>query len=293
MSVFYGIDVGGTTVKIGRFEAGELTGRFELSTDTSCGGRHILPDIANALRGAADGAGLGVPGPVLPDGTVNRCHNLGWDVCRPGEALQALTGIPVRVCNDADAAALGECWRGSGRGFGSVLTVTLGTGVGAGFVWDGKILSGAHGAAGEIGHICLNPDETEPCTCGNRGCLEQLAGARGITALAQRAGLGPLSAKELFSMAAAGDEKALSVTDRACDALGRGLAAACAALDPEAVLLGGGVARAGEFLRVGVEKAYRRYAFHACRDTKILLASLGPDAGLYGCARLAMEEAWG
>lgn len=288
MGKYYGIDIGGTTVKLGLFSDETLLGKWELPTDTSDGGRNILSDIVRSLPGGADGACIGVPGAVLADGTVNRCVNLGWGVCRPGDEFTAMTGIPCRMANDANAAAVGEQWQGGGRGFRSVLLITLGTGVGAGIVQDGALLSGAHGSAGEIGHICVEPAETEPCACGLRGCLEQYAGATGISRLAERAGLGSITSKEVFDRAAGEDAAALAVAERACDILGRGIAAACAVLDPEAVVLGGGVSRAGEFLRVRVEAAFEKYAFHACRDVKIRLAELGSDAGIYGNARLAM-----
>ena len=291
MSKYYGVDVGGTTVKLGLFSDAGLLEKWEIPTDRSDGGRNIIPDIVRSLPTTDDvkAAAIGVPGAVLPDGTVNRCVNLGWGVCRPGDEFTALTGIPCRMANDANAAALGEQWQGSGSGFRSVVLVTLGTGVGGGIVLDGRLLTGAHGAGGELGHICVEPEENGGCGCGNHGCLEYYASATGISRLAQLAGLGELTAKDVFDRAASGDEAALAVADRCCDYLGRGIASACAALDPEAVLLGGGVAKTGEFLRVRVEDAFRKYAFHACRETRVLLAALGNNAGIYGCARLAMQ----
>lgn len=285
---YYGVDVGGTTVKLGLFEGGALREKWEIPTDTSGEGANIIRDIVLSLPGGADGACIGVPGAVLPDGTVNRCVNLGWGVCRPSDEFTALTGIPCRMANDANAAAVGEQWRGGGAGFDSILLITLGTGVGAGVVYAGRLVAGAHGAAGEIGHICVQPNEAEECGCGNRGCLEQYASATGISRLARMAGLGALTAKEVFDRAAVGDETALSVAERACEYLGRGIAAACAVIDPEAVVLGGGVSLAGEFLRLRVGAAFQKYAFHACRETKICLAALGSEAGIYGNARLAM-----
>lgn len=286
--IHYGIDIGGTTVKIGRFENGLLAEKFEIPTDTRQGGKNILSDIA-AVLGPADAAGLAVPGPVTENGLVNGCVNLGWGVFSPAEALTALTGIPARCCNDANAAALGEQWQGGGRGYRDVLMVTLGTGVGAGLVLDGRLLPGSHGAAGELGHLCVEPGETLPCSCGGRGCLEQYASATGLVRLAGEAGLGPISAKELFDLARAGQETALQLVDTACEKLGRGLAMACCAFDPEIIVLGGGVSRAGEFLRLRVETWFQKYAFHACRSTPLVLATLGNDAGIYGAARLVME----
>lgn len=288
MGKYYGIDVGGTTVKLGLFSDTELLEKWEIPTDTSDGGKNILPDIVRSLPGPADGACIGVPGAVLADGTVNHCVNLGWGVCRPGDEFTALTGIPCRMANDANAAAVGEHWCGGGAGCASVLLLTLGTGIGAGVVLDHSLLTGAHGAAGEIGHLCVRPEETVPCTCGRHGCLEQYCSATGIARLAALAGLGHIEAKDVFALAKAGDPAALSVVDLSCDLLGRGIAAACTVIDPDAVVLGGGVSRAGEFLRLRVEAAFSRYAFHACRRTKICLAALGSEAGIYGNAKMAM-----
>lgn len=287
MRRFYGIDLGGTTVKLGLFSGKTLLRKWEIPTDISNGGKNIISDIVRSLPETADGAAIGVPGAVLPDGTVNRCVNLGWGVCRPGDEFTALTGIPCSMCNDANAAAVGEQWQGGGREYESILLATIGTGVGGGIVFGGHLIQGAHGAGAEIGHICVEPAETEPCTCGNKGCLEHYCSATGIARMAEKAGLGRLTAKDVFDLARSGDAVALSVVDRACDILGRGLAAACAVIDPEAIVLGGGVSRAGEFLRVRVESAFRKYAFHACRETAVCLAQLGNDAGIYGAARLA------
>lgn len=286
---YYGIDIGGTTVKIGHFTPEGLAQKWEIPTDISDSGKNILRDIAAALPEPGAGAAMGVPGAVLADGTVNRCINLGWGVCRPGESFEALTGIPCRVGNDANLAALGEQWLGSGMGFQNVLLVTLGTGVGAGVVQNGHLVPGCHGAAGELGHICVNPEETEPCSCGNFGCLEQYCSATGIVRLATKAGLGVQTAKDVFALAEDGNNTAMAVVDKACDYLGRGLAAACCAIDPEVILLGGGVSKAGELLRLKVETAFQKYAFHACRGTQIRLATLGNDAGIFGAAKLAME----
>lgn len=288
MKRYYGIDVGGTTVKLGLFSESALLEKWEIPTNKADGGSGIIADIVRSLPGGADGAAIGVPGAVLRDGTVNRCVNLGWGVCHPGDEFTALTGIPCRMANDANAAALGEQWLGGGAGYASVVLVTLGTGVGGGIVSHGHLVVGMHGAGGEIGHICVNPNETETCGCGNRGCLEQYCSATGISRLGRLAGLGELTAKDIFDLAAGGDEAALSVADLSCDYLGRGIAAVCAVIDPEAVVLGGGVSKAGEFLRVRVEAAFQKYAFHACRETVTRLALLGNDAGIYGCARLAM-----
>ena len=287
---YYGIDIGGTTVKVGLFEGEKLLEKWSVPTVTTDGGRQIIPDIAASLRGPAAGAALAVPGAVLPDGTVNRCVNLGWGVCRPTDEFTALTGIPCKVLNDANAAALGEQRLGGGKGFESVLFVALGTGVGAGVVLDGRLRVGARGTAGELGHLCWDPTDTAAqCTCGHIGCLEQYCSATGIVRLAVQAGVTGMSCKQVMDAAAAGDKTLEAVVDKACDILGWGIASACAIVDPAAVVLGGGVALAGEYLRLKVQDAFEKYAFHACLGTEIHLATLGSDAGMIGTALYAMD----
>ena len=197
MKYGFGIDLGGTTVKIAYFnEAGKMLEKWEIPTDTSENGIRILPDIAASVRAflterkIADsdilGLGIGVPGPVNAKGVVNRCINLGWDVFNIAQKLTELTGFPVKAGNDANVAALGEFWKGGGQGCDNMVFVTLGTGVGGGIVVEGKLLHGAHGSGAEIGHLVLNRDETVPCNCGKRGCVEQYCSATGIVRLAKR-----------------------------------------------------------------------------------------------------------
>lgn len=290
----YGVDVGGTTIKLGLFDGrGSLLCRGSILTDTSDHGANILPQIARWIRrqdiplNQISGVGLGVPGPVRRDGTVNRCVNLGWGVVPVAEELSGLLdGVPVRVANDANAAALGECWQGAGREMDSLLLVTLGTGVGGGLVLHGDVLAGAHGSAGEIGHMTVNPDETRLCSCGKRGCLEQYASAGGIVRLAREAGLLVESAKEVSDLAVWGNERARAVLEKAGRLLGLALSYAACLVDVDGILLGGGVAAAGEWLLNPVRDAFAANVFHAASSTKLALASLGNDAGLYGAARL-------
>ena len=193
----FGADLGGTTCKLGLFKTdGTLLEKWEIPTDTSDDGANILKDIAAAVHSKmveksltkemVEGLGIGVPGPVGKDGVVNRAVNLGWGVKPVAQELGDLVGLKVRVANDANIAALGESWMGSGKGFDSVIMVTLGTGIGGGIVIDGQILSGAHGAAGEIGHLTVNEQELEACGCGRFGCLEQYASATGIARYARK-----------------------------------------------------------------------------------------------------------
>lgn len=306
-----GIDIGGTTTKIGIFSRdGRLRFKAEVPTDKTESGKRILPNAArtamsimSAGKIALDdvvGAGIGVPGPVRNDGTVNRCVNLGWGVIDIEGTMAKLMHMPVKAANDANLAALGEAWMGAGRDSESLVMITLGTGVGGGIIEGQKILKGCEGAAGEIGHIIVNPGESEACSCGRHGCLEQYVSAKGIVRLAKKrmqysdsilSGEQRLSAKKIYDAARLGDSLAKDVTDEAADYLGRAIANISDILNPEAVILGGGVSRAGEDLRAGVQKSFEKYVFHACKNTKILLAYLSNDAGIYGGARLALENA--
>ena len=292
-----GVDVGGTTIKLGLFDGrGTLLRRDSIPTDTSDHGANILPQISKWIRRQdiplhqISGVGLGVPGPVRRDGTVNRCVNLGWGVVPVAEVLsELLDGVPVRVANDANAAALGECWQGAGREMDSLLLVTLGTGVGGGLVLHGDVVAGAHGSAGEIGHMTVNPDETRLCSCGKRGCLEQYASAGGIVRMARAAGLRVESAKDVSDLAVWGNETARAVLKKAGRLLGLALSYAACLVDVDGILIGGGVAAAGEWLLNPVRDAFYANVFHAAAGTKLALASLGNDAGLYGAARLVLN----
>ena len=295
-TLVYGVDVGGTTIKFGLLDGrGNLLHRSSIPTDTSEQGKNILPQIAHWIRRQdvpfreIAGVGLGVPGPVRPDGTVNRCVNLGWGVGpAAAELSQLLDGVPVRVANDANAAALGERWLGAGRNMDSLLLVTLGTGVGGGLVLHGEMVTGAHGSAGEIGHMTVNPGETQPCSCGKRGGLEQYASAGGIVRRAQAAGLRVESATDVSDLAAWGNERAQGALKKAGRLLGLALSNAACLVDVDGILLGGGVAAAGEALLSPVRDAFYANVFHAAAGTQVALASLGNDAGMYGAARLAL-----
>ena len=307
----FGIDVGGTTVKLAYFdESGKMLDKWEIPTNTDNNGIRVLPDIADSIKDYLQrnsirkehiiGIGIGVPGPVSEDGIVNKCVNLGWDVKDLHGELSALTGFPVKGGNDANVAALGECWKGSGNGCKNMVMATLGTGIGGGVVLGGKIIAGVHGAGGEIGHMILNPEETEPCGCGNYGCAEQYCSANGSVRLAKRylaahdnatplRDLRNLRCKDLFDAGDQGDPTALAILDQYYTLLGRFLANICCTIDPEVIVLGGGVSKAGQPIIDGVAKYFRKYAFHACRETRIVLATLGNDAGAYGAFKLALD----
>ena len=308
----FGVDVGGTTVKLAWFdEEGTLLHKWEIPTVTEGGGSAILPDISKAVEGflaenkidksQVIGIGVGVPGPVNDQGVVNRCVNLGWGVFNVAQTLSELTGLPVRAGNDANVAALGEAWKGGGMGCDNMVLATLGTGVGGGIIIGGKPVSGAHGAGGEIGHIPLCKDETEPCGCGKFGCAEQYCSATGVVRVTKRyldAHDTPsvlrdpetLTAKDIFDAAKAGDAAAQGALEQVYDLMGQFLASICCVADPEVVVLGGGVSRAGQPLLDGTRKYFDRYVFHASRSTRFALASLGNDAGAYGAFKLVLDS---
>ena len=301
----FGVDIGGTTVKLGIFSVeGEPLDKWEITTRTENGGENILSDIAAALKdkqasmGISNddvlGVGMGVPGPVKEDGTVVKCVNLGWGIFNAADELGKLIGLPVKVGNDANMAALGEYWQGGGKGYKNVIMVTLGTGVGGGIILNGNMLAGVNGAGGEIGHMTINVDETDECNCGKKGCLEQYASATGIVRLANKAlknsdKLSKLrevevTAKEIFDAAKAGDELANELVEEFGMRLGLALANVSCVVDPEVFVIGGGVSRAGQIILDVTKKYYQKYAFHACRDAEFALAKLGNDAGIYGGA---------
>ncbi|MDO4330688.1 MAG: ROK family glucokinase [Lachnospiraceae bacterium] len=308
-----GIDIGGTTVKIGIFEIdGSLLDKWEVPTRKEDGGKYILPDVAASVlaklqeMGIAKedvaGAGMGVPGPVMPDGHVEVCVNLGWHDLNPQEELSALLGgIPVRSGNDANVAALGEMWQGGGKGYHDIVMVTLGTGVGGGVIIDEKIIAGRHGLGGEIGHFHVRDEEWEHCNCGGVGCLEQVASATGIAREARRTmaakdapsamrafGDG-ITAKDVLDCAKAGDEMANEVMETVGRYLGLAMAQIALTVDPEAFVIGGGVSKAGQFLIDVIEKYYQKYTAISNNKGILTLAKLGNDAGIYGAARLVLD----
>ena len=307
----FGIDLGGTTAKIGLFTtSGALLEKWEVVTDTSNAGEHILENLAAAILGKmneqgiqpeqVEGVGIGVPGPVLDSSIVPIvCANLGgWGERNVSAQLSGLlNGLKVLVGNDANVAALGEIWMGAAKGAKNAVMVTLGTGVGGGVVVNGKVIDGVHGAGGEIGHITVNRHETATCGCGKHGCLEQYSSATGVVRCMKKLlDENPdtpcvlrgteFAAKDVFDAARNGDALAAREVDEMSDTLGMALANIASTVDPEAFLVGGGVARAGDVLFAPLNKHFQEYAFKSCREIPIKQASLGNDAGIYGAVRL-------
>ena len=307
----FGIDLGGTTAKIGLFTtSGALLEKWEVATDTSNAGEHILENLAAAILGKmneqgiqpeqVEGVGIGVPGPVLDSSIVPIvCANLGgWGERNVSAQLSGLlNGLKVLVGNDANVAALGEIWMGAAKGAKNAVMVTLGTGVGGGVVVNGKVIDGVHGAGGESGHITVNRHETATCGCGKHGCLEQYSSATGVVRCMKKLlDENPdtpcvlrgteFAAKDVFDAARNGDALAAREVDEMSDTLGMALANIASTVDPEAFLVGGGVARAGDVLFAPLNKHFQEYAFKSCREIPIKQASLGNDAGIYGAVRL-------
>lgn len=306
-----GIDIGGTTVKIGIFTTeGEILKKWEIPTRREENGKNILSDIAASVKETAKemnlslsdfaGAGMGLPGPVETDGHIPFCVNLGWKEGNPQEELSGLLdGMPVKSGNDANVAALGEMWRGGGIGFKNLVMVTLGTGVGGGIILNEKIWPGMQGVGGEIGHIHVVEGEEESCNCGGKGCLEQVASATGIVRVAKRnleadsrpssmREIADLTAKDVLDEAKKGDTLALESLETSCRYLGWALASITMVLDPEAYIIGGGVSKAGTFLTEKIQKYHDELSPMATKKAKVVLAELGNDAGIYGAARLIL-----
>ena len=311
MKYCFGVDIGGTTVKMGIFEAeGKNIDKWEITTHTENEGARILPDIAESIKVKMEehgivkedvvGVGVGVPAPVTAEGVVNGTANLGWKYKEVTKELVELTGLSVVVGNDANVAALGEMWQGGGKGQKNMVMITLGTGVGSGFIVNGKLIVGEHGAGGEGGHVTVDYEETDCCGCGKKGCLEQYASATGIVRLAKKTlantdkttvlNAETVTAKDVWDAVKAGDEVAMEIAEQFGKYIGRGLAIMATISDPAIFVIGGGVSKAGEVLLSYIEKNFKELAFFANKTAEFALASLGNDAGIIGAAKLALDN---
>ena len=308
----FGVDLGGTSVKLGFFTSeGELIRKWEIPTDRTDDCVNVIPDIARSLRGEMEkegiregdliGIGMGVPGPVQPDGYVEVCVNLHWHDLYPARQLSDLMGgVPVELGNDANVAALGEAWRGGGEGAEDAVMITLGTGVGGGVIHRGKIVAGRHGLGGEIGHIHVRDGEPEQCNCGGYGCLEQVASATGIVREAKRMmqkstkpsamreyGDG-ISCRQVCELGAAGDELAEETLETVARYLGLAVSTIALTVDPDVFIIGGGVSRAGDYLLDKIRKYYDAFTPISKNRGRVVLASLGNDAGIYGAVKMVL-----
>ena len=313
-----GIDLGGTSVKFAILtQEGEIQEKWSIKTNILDEGSHIVDDMIESIQHRLDllglsatdfrGIGMGSPGVVDREkGTVIGAYNLNWKTLQPiKEKIEKALGIPFFIDNDANVAALGERWKGAGENQPDVVFMTLGTGVGGGIVAEGKLLHGAGGVAGELGHITVDFDRPFDCTCGKKGCLETVASATGIVNLTRRyadeyAGDAELkrliddgedvTAKTVFDLAKAGDELALIVYRHFSQYLGIACANIASVLNPANIVIGGGVSAAGQFLLDGVQKVFDENTFPQVRtSTQLVLANLGNDAGVIGAASLVLQ----
>lgn len=312
MKYCFGVDIGGTTVKLGLFTiSGELLDKWEIKTRREDNSEHVIPDIAAALMGKLEekgiskddvkGIGFGTPGPVTEDGVAVCPANLDWKNKPVAKEMSELTGLPCRGGNDVNVAGLGEMWRGGAKGHKNVVVVPIGTGIGAAIIVNGKVVTGARGAAGEVGHIHVDDEIQTPCGCGAIGCVEQFSSATGLVRMAKKLleetdretslrSLETVTAKDVIDAAKAGDQAADEIFDKFCDYLGYSLAATAAVIDPEIFIIGGGVSKAGQVLVDRVQAYFKKYVWPGCRNIEFALATLGNDAGIYGGASMMVEE---
>jgi len=303
-----GVDLGGTTVKIGFFPRHEeATETFEIPTihgDAVALYKNISDAIlekAAALQIPKEqikAIGIDVPGPATEDGYVPKMVNVGLKGSWPTEEITKNTGIPSVVLNDANAAALGEVIYGAAKGVRSAVLYTLGTGVGGGVVVDGKVIAGKNGVGGELGHLVVNPNETVVCNCGNKGCLEQYVSATGVVNTAKKImkksdvqtslrNIENLGAKDVMDAAKAGDPVGLESLEVCAKYLALAISYAILTVDPELIILGGGMSKTGPILIDKVKEYIDLYTHIADHHADVVIAELSNDAGMYGAAACA------
>ena len=309
-----GVDIGGTTIKLAIFPEGErATETWEIKTTDREHITEIWKDIAEAIKAKfaelgydmtqLAAVGMDLPGPICDNGYLPWCVNLGMGACYPAQELSdVLGGVPVAACNDANAAALGEVYYGAAKGADNAALFTLGTGVGGVIIVSGKIVAGNRGIGGEVGHFVVNPDETEKCNCGNRGCLEQYTSATGMVRMAKKMlakgelksklydfDADAITAKDVCDVAKEGDELGLEVINVYSKYLAIAASHIALTIDPDVIIIGGGVSKAGKILIDKVEEYFVEYTHIAEKKAKFVLAELGNDAGTYGSAALASQ----
>jgi glucokinase len=312
--LYVGLDVGGTAIKAGVCnEEGQLLHTFEGPTENEKGSDRVMANMARYARTVVEqmsaswddvaGVGVGVPGFLdIQNGVLLTSPNL---VLRNAPLTSYLTeqlGKPVLINNDANVAALGEAWAGAGRGVSDCVMYTLGTGVGGGIIVGGRVVVGFNAMAGELGHISIVPDlEAIQCGCGKKGCLETVSSATGIIRMAKDAvargelsrlaHLETITAKDVIDLAKAGDETAARIVQRAAHYLGKSMALVSVVVNPQRFIIGGGVAKAGEYLFGLIREAYHKHALEAAaKGVEIVPAELGNNAGVVGAAGLILRS---
>lgn len=315
--VYLGADIGGTFIKLAIIdEKGNIIKKWQIETNKRNQGQDIPQDIYESFKvhlfnekisfDQVYGLGMGAPGFVdLPTGMVVEAVNIGWKNFNLKKAMESFVKKPVFVLNDANLAALGENWKGAGRNVYDLIMVTLGTGVGGGIISNGQVITGSNGTGGEIGHIIVTPGEGPVCNCGRRGCIETYASATGIARLGQEAlqegkstslrkaahSQHTITAKDVFEAAKKGDSISQDIIQEVTDKLGFVLANLAVALNPKKVVIGGGVANAGEQLLEPVETSFRKYSLPRTAEIcSFELAELGNDAGVIGGAYLVKQK---
>ena len=306
----FGVDILGTHIRFGFFdEEGTMLEKWQIALPGYQDSNRIIPAIADeverflAQKGIFEddviGIGVGVPGPVSRTGVINKCVNLNWGVFNIDHALAGLTGLNVKTSNVASLSALGECWKGNGSR--NMVLMAMNTGLGGGIVWEGNLINGVTGGAGEIGHIIVNRKETEACTCGKYGCAEQYCSPPGIVRVARRflqasrtpsvlRGRRVFDYRDVLKAVEAGDRIAKDTMNQVYDFAGQALAAACCVVNPDTIVLGGEFCRIGQPAVDGIARAFRKYVFHANEGVRFQLAELGQDDVLYGAVKLAFDS---
>lgn len=305
----FGVDIFGPNIKFGFFdETGNLIEKWKIAAPMLKDGSKIIPAVADEVErylrenhifeDDVIGIGVGIPGPVNSSGVVNKCVNLGWGVFNIDRALSGLTGLQVKSSNIANLSALGEYWKGSGSA--NSVFMAMNTGLGGGIVCEGNLVYGANGGAGEIGHIIVNRQETEACTCGKYGCVEQYCSPTGIVRLARR----QLSSsrqpsllrlkrffdyKDVLKAAAEGDKIAKDVMTQVYDHAGHALAGISCVTNPDTIVLGGEFCKIGQGAVDAIQRAFRKYVFHANENVKFALAALDTDACIHGAFKLILD----
>ncbi|AQS52998.1 Glucokinase [Jeotgalibaca dankookensis] len=309
-----GIDLGGTSIKFAILtEAGDIQQKWSIETNILDDGQFIVPDIIESIQHhfslyqmtAEDflGIGMGSPGAVNREkGTVYGAYNLNWrELVEVKKPIEEAIGLPFYIDNDANVAALGEKWKGAGADDENVVFVTLGTGVGGGVIANGELVHGVAESGGEIGHVTVDPNGFD-CTCGKKGCLETVASASGVLNLTRKfsevyAGDSVLkkmvddgeqiTSKQVFELAKENDDLAVKVVEEFSFFLGLACSHLGNILNPQFIVIGGGVSAAGEFLLEKVRKNFERFTFPNVQEsTKIKVAKLGNDAGVIGASYL-------
>ncbi len=311
MKVLFGIDVGGTNIKIGLFDLNDkLLYQTSIKTNKKSTPHNIFTDIKNETSKILKernlknsdvlGYGFGIPGPVK-DNVVSGCPNLGWKKTSIEDEFYKVfqdRNIIVKSSNDATMAAFGEYNMLKEKH--DIVFMTLGTGVGGGIVMDGKLVEGTHGSAAEIGHLQIDYENPVKCTCGLYGCLETVTSIRGFKEVGLRLlknyqgktslNKNNLTPPNIFKQAAKNDQLAIKIIDKVTDYLGRGCAAIALMTNPQTFIIGGGISNAGAPLIQGIEAAFKKYAYFGVKDATVKQAVLGGDAGIYGAYFLIKEE---